>query len=94
MPKRDLRQAAKEATEVTPFDRLMTGGLDLTTRLPDQDLENIKLDWSDLQGWGMLQAIPSGLATTPVHMRYWHAFNAFGKRFAAFVEAEPSSSDD
>jgi hypothetical protein len=61
----------------------------LTTRLPDQDLENIKLDWSDLERWGMLQGIPMGLASTPVHMRYWNAFNAFGKRFAEFVEALP-----
>ena len=61
----------------------------LTNRLVDQDLENIKLDWGDLQRAGVLQGIPSGMATTPPHERYASALNAFGKRFAEFIEAVP-----
>ena len=66
----------------------------LTARLADQDLENIKLDWSDLERAGVVAGgPPGGLASTPVHMRVWNAFPAFGKRFAAFIEIEPEPGD-
>lgn len=61
----------------------------LTTRLPHQDLENIKLDWADLERAGVAAGLPTGVASTPVYMRVWHAFPAFGRRFAAFIEAVP-----
>jgi hypothetical protein len=64
----------------------------LTTRLPDQDLENIKLDWADLERAGAIAGLPGGLANTAVHLRVWNAFSAFGKRFAAFIEAEPEQN--
>jgi hypothetical protein len=72
------------------------GGIDvwLTSHLPDQDLENMKLDWEDLVRAGLLQGLPSGLANTPTGQRVWHALNAIGKRFVAFVEAQPDALDD
>jgi hypothetical protein len=65
------------------------GGIDayLTNKLPDHDLENIKLDWADLERAGVLQGLPTGLASTSTSERVWAAFNRFGRRFAAFVEA-------
>jgi|GEM_PF-4822064 len=66
----------------------------LTTRLADQDLENIRLDWSDLERAGVVAGgPPGGLASTAVHMRVWNAFPAFGKRFAAFIEIEADPGD-
>ena len=60
----------------------------LRTRLPDQDLENIKLDWSDMQSVGILAGIPSGVATTPFHERVASSLPAIGRRFVAFIEAD------
>ena len=65
--------------------------------LPDQDLENVRLDWRELEQLGMLQGIPGGLAMTPVSQLIWSALPAIGRRFAAFVEAVPvvdRSEDD
>jgi hypothetical protein len=65
------------------------GGVDdyLRTALPDHDLEHIKLDWRDFDQAGILQGYPSGLASTPIHLRVSQALNGIGKRFVAFVEA-------
>jgi hypothetical protein len=68
------------------------GGIDvwMTTNLPDQDLENIKLDWQDLSRAGLLLEIPMGMASTPTGQRVWAAFQAIGRRFAAYIEAQPT----
>ena len=57
----------------------------LTKRLPDQDLENIKLDWRDMESAGLLAGLPTGLASMPVHERVAHALPAIGRRFVDFV---------
>jgi hypothetical protein len=59
----------------------------MTRRLPDQDIENIRLDWSDMQRAGILGSIPGGLASPPIHERIDSAWPAIGRRFAAFIEA-------
>ena len=55
--------------------------------MPNQDLENVRLDWTDLMNLGLLSAIPSAVATITRSEQVWHAFPAIGRRFAAFVEA-------
>lgn len=81
------------AVVATANDTPLAGGLNdyLTSRLVNQDLENIKLDWNDLERAGILDAIPVGMAMTPVHERYGSALRAFGARFAVFVEALPEN---
>ena len=72
------------------------GGIDvwMTTNLPDQDLENIKLDWQDLSRAGLLLDMPMGMASTPTGQRVWAAFQAIGRRFATYVEAQPTDEQD
>lgn len=87
----DLRMSHLRLLAViaTAGDHPSHGTLDeyLTTRLPDQDLENIKLDWLDMQNAGILAQMPTGLAMTPLSERMHHSLPAIGRRFAAFVEA-------
>jgi hypothetical protein len=56
--------------------------------LPDQDVENVRLDWQDLERTGILGALPQGFANTPVHERIANALPAIGLRFVDFVQAE------
>jgi hypothetical protein len=71
-------EATKEGGSIDDYMR---------AKLPNQDLENIRLDWADLERAGVFQGWPSGLATISTSERVWHALNAIGRRFAAFVEA-------
>jgi hypothetical protein len=66
----------------------------LVGSLPDRDLENIKLDWQDLQQMGILNQRPSGVNQTPIDVLMAHALPAIGRRFATFVEAESLNEDE
>jgi hypothetical protein len=80
---------------MTARDNPVGGSFDeyLTTRLPDQDLENIKLDWGDLQTAGMLDVIPTGHMVTPPHERFTQSVRTFGWQFAKFIEAIPDTTE-
>lgn len=68
-------------------DELWHGTTDnyLREKLPDQDLENIRLDWTDMQQTGLLASIPGGMSSTPLSQQVWNAFPAIGRRFAKFI---------
>jgi hypothetical protein len=72
------------------------GGADgyLMARLPDQDLENIRLDWRDLEQAGLLNAIPGGMTVTPIDKLMASALKAIGERFVAFVDAVPPDTEE
>jgi hypothetical protein len=80
-----------------PPENLGDGTTDgyLLARMPNQDLENIKLDWADLQAAGMLDSLPTGMTSTPKPQLVVGALRAFGRRFANFIEATvPDDTDD
>jgi hypothetical protein len=81
------------AVVVTARETRGPDGLDdyLTARLVDQDLENLKLDWGDLERAGILQSIPTA-GDRPAQERYASALNAFGRKFAEFIEAVPDEA--
>jgi len=66
----------------------------MSQELPDRDLENIKLDWQDLQQMGILNQRPSGVNQPPIDVLMAHELPAIGRRFATFVEAESLNEDE
>jgi hypothetical protein len=73
-----------------PPEPLGDGSADgyLLARMPDADIENVKLDWSDLQSAGMVDSYPTGMTVTPKPQLIAGALRAFGKRFGNFIEAD------
>jgi hypothetical protein len=65
----------------------------LRAKLPDQDLENVRLDWRDMERAGILAGIPSGVFARPISELVWGAFSAIGQRFAAFISATDEEAD-
>jgi hypothetical protein len=65
----------------------------LLARMPGADIENIRLDWGDLQAAGMVDNYPTGMTVTPKAQLVTQSLRAFGRRFAAFIEAGLSDGD-
>jgi hypothetical protein len=66
----------------------------LLARMPGADIENVKLDWADLQVAGMLDNYPTGLTATPKPVLLVGCLRAFGRRFTDFIEAAAPDEDN
>lgn len=84
------------AVLLMPPDNLGDGSTDgyLLARMPDADLENVKLDWNDLFAAGMVDAYPTGMTSTPKPQLVVNALRALGHRFAEFIAASEADEGD
>jgi hypothetical protein len=66
----------------------------LRARLPGQETEHIKLDWTDLQAAGMLGSLPGGITSTPKPVMVAGALLPLGRRFTDFIAAGEPDDDE
>ena len=80
---------------VLPPEDLGDGSTDgyLLARMPGADIDNVRLDWADLQAAGMVANYPTGMTTTSKAQMVAQSLLPLGRRFAAFIEAEASGED-